>query len=259
VPQGLHKKYHRSGKKVSRGRRVQRFLGGPIAARLRYHASVMTSRPSPDLARVCPRLYLITPLVADAAAFARALEPALAAADIAAVLLRLAPGGESDLVGRIKPLAAIAQRAGVALVLDGVPDLVGRSGADGSHLTGIHAFQAAVERLKPNRIAGAGGLTTRHDAMLAAEGNADYIMFGEPDLNGERPSLGAIEDRVAWWAEVFQLPCVAFAAQLEEVGPLAQAGAEFIAVGDCVWNDPRGSVAAIAQASGSLAPAGAVT
>ncbi len=226
-----------------------------IAARLRYHAGVMASRPQTEPARVTPRLYLVTPPVGDAAAFTRALELVLAAADIAAVLLRLAPGGESELVGRIKKLAPAVQRTGTALVLDGHVDLVGRSGADGAHLTGIHAFQGAVERLKPDRIAGAGGMTTRHDAMLAAEADADYVLFGEPDLNGERPSLEAIEERVAWWAEVFQPPCVAFAARLEDIGALAQAGADFVAVGDCIWSDPRGPAAAIADAAGRLAPA----
>ncbi len=212
----------------------------------------MTTKPILESARVAPRLYLITPPVADAAAFAGALEPVLGTADVAAVLLRLAPAGESEMVGRVKKLAPIVQQAGAALVLDGQADLVGRAGADGAHLTGIHAFQGAVERLKPDRIAGAGGLTTRHDAMLAAEADADYVMFGEPDLNGERPGLEAIEDRVAWWAEVFQPPCVAFAARLEEIGPLAQAGADFVAVGDCIWNDPRGPVAAIADAAAQL-------
>jgi thiamine-phosphate pyrophosphorylase len=208
-------------------------------------ARIETERPA-------PRLYLVTPPVKDAAAFARELEPALAAAGIAAVLLRLAPGGESELVGRIKLLAPLAQHAGAALVLDGNVDLVGRSGADGAHLTGIHALQGAVERLKPERIAGAGGMTTRHDAMLAAEADADYVLFGEPDLNNERPSLGAIEDRVSWWAEVFQPPCVAYATSLDEVGALAAAGADFVAVADFVWNDPRGPAAAVADAAQRL-------
>src|SRR4051794_26814268 len=153
--------------------------------------------------RPAPRLYLVTPTVEDAAAFARLLEPALAAADIAAVLLRLAPGDEAELIGRIELLAPVAARAGAALVLDGYAELVGRSAADGAHLTGIHALEDAVSRLNPGRIAGAGGMTTRHDAMLAAEADADYVLFGEPDINGERPSLSAIEDRVSWWAEVF--------------------------------------------------------
>lgn len=202
--------------------------------------------------RPAPRLYLVTPPVKDAAAFARELEPALGAADVAAVLLRLAPGGESDLVGRIKLLAPIVQRAGAALVLDGNAELVGRSGADGAHLTGIHALQGAVERLKPDRIAGAGGMTTRHDAMLAAEADADYVLFGDPDPNNERPSLAAIEDRVSWWAEVFQPPCVAYAISLDEVRALAAAGADFVALADFVWNDLRGPAAAVADASQRL-------
>ena len=201
--------------------------------------------------RPAPQLYLVTPPVRDMAAFARALEPALAAAPIAAVLLRLAPDDEAELVDRIKRLALIAERAGAALVLDGNAELVGRSGADGAHLTGIHALEGAMPRLKPGRIAGAGGMTTRHDAMLAAEAEADYVLFGEPDLNGERPGLTAIEDRVSWWAEVFELPCVAYATSPEEVGVLAAAGADFVAV-DFVWDDPRGPAAAVADAAQRL-------
>ena len=211
----------------------------------------MASQPKAESDRPAPRLYLVTPPVEDAAAFTRTLEPALGAADIAAVLLRLKPAGESELVRRIKLLAPIAQNAGAALMLDGQPDLVGRSGADGAHLTGVHALEGAIERLKPDRLVGAGGMTTRHDAMLAAEANADYILFGEPDLNGERPSLGAIEDRISWWAEVFQPPCVAYATSLDEVSALAAAGADFVAV-DFVWDDPRGPAAAVADAAQRL-------
>jgi thiamine-phosphate pyrophosphorylase len=212
----------------------------------------MASKAQTESERPAPRLYLVTPRVKDEAAFALALEPALAAADIAAVLLRLEPGGESELVGRIKLLALLAQRAGAALLLDGNTDLVGRAGADGAHLTGIHALEGAVGRLKPGRIAGAGGLTTRHDAMLAAEADADYVLFGEPDLNGERPSLSAIEDCVSWWAEVFQPPCVAYATSLEEVSALAAVGADFVALADFIWNDPRGPAAVVGDAARRL-------
>ena len=127
----------------------------------------------------------------------------------------------------------------MALLLDGHADLVARAGADGAHLTGIAEFTAAIGQLKPERIAGAGGLTTRHDAMAAAEAGADYVMFGEPDAAGERPSFDAIEERVAWWAEVFEAPCVGFAASIDEVAPLVKAGADFVALGDWVWRDPH--------------------
>ena len=57
--------------------------------------------------------------------------------------------------------------------------------------------------------------------------------------NGVRPTFAAIEERVAWWAEVFEAPCVAFAASIDEVAPLVRAGADFIALGDWIWRDPR--------------------
>lgn len=212
----------------------------------------MSAKPQTETERPAPRLYLVTPPVKDAAAFAQLLETAIGSADVAAVLLRLAPSGESELVTRIKHISPLTEQKGVALLLDGHADLVGRAGADGAHLTGIHAVEDAVERLKPQRIAGAGGMTTRHDAMLAAEANADYILFGEPDLEGQRPSSRAIEDRVSWWAEVFEPPCVAYATSLDEVGTFAAAGADFVAVADFVWSDPRGPAAAIADAARRL-------
>lgn len=211
--------------------------------------------PSPtekETERPAPRLYLVTPPVKDAAAFARTLETAIAGADVAAVLLRLAPGGESELAGRIKLIAPVTERKGAALLLDGHVDLVGRSGADGAHVTGIHAVEDAITRLKPQRIAGAGGMTTRHDAMLAAEAGADYVLFGEPELEGRRPSLPAIEERVSWWAEVFEPPCAAYAASLDEVARFAAAGADFVAIADFAWSDPRGPASAIIEAAARM-------
>ena len=126
-----------------------------------------------------PRLYLVTPPIDDAAAFSRELSVALGAADIAAVLLRLAPSDERTLINRVKALAPVVQDKGAALLLDGHADIVARGGADGAHLTGIEAFTAALGTLKPARIAGCAGLASRHDAMTAAEQGADYVMFGD--------------------------------------------------------------------------------
>src|SRR5207237_7551957 len=116
---------------------------------------------------------------------------------------------------------------------------------------GIEAFSAALSVLKPQRIAGCGGLKTRHDAMLAAEAG-DYVMFGEPDAAGYRHSFNAVLERVDWWAEVFEIPCVGFAASFDEVEALARAGADFVAVGDLVWRDARGPAAALAEAAQRL-------
>lgn len=200
-----------------------------------------------------PRLYLVSPEVADAAGFAGALADALAGAEVAAVLLRLTGRDERGLINAGKALTSLVQKTGAALLIAGHPNIVARVGADGAHLTGIDAFRAAQGTLQPQRIAGCGGLATRHDAMLAGEAGGDYVLFGEPDQAGHRPSFDAIAERVAWWAEIFEPPCVGFAATLAEVEALARAGADFVAVGDCIFADPRGPRAALADAARRVA------
>ena len=116
-----------------------------------------------------------------------------------------------------------------------------RGGADGAHLTGIAAMEEALPSLKPDRIAGVGGLATRHDSMAAGEAGADYVLFGEPDAKGQRPSIEAIAERLQWWDELFEPPCVGFAASREEADEFAAAGADFVLVGDFIWADPRGA------------------
>jgi thiamine-phosphate pyrophosphorylase len=212
------------------------------------------AKPQPaENKRPVPRLYLVTPVIEDAAAFSGKLRDAIAAADVAAVLLRLKDAGERDLINRIKVLGPIVQGTEAALVLDGQPDIAARAGADGAHLRGLEAFMAAAESLKPARIAGCGGLKSRDDAMTAGERGADYVMFGENEADGHRPSLEAIVERIEWWSELFTIPCVGFAAGPGEVGALAAAGADFIAVGGGLWDDPRGVAAALAEVTGVLA------
>ncbi|MGD9846995.1 MAG: thiamine phosphate synthase [Variibacter sp.] len=206
------------------------------------------SLPAPN-----PRLYLTTPPVGDGAALAALLVPALAAADVAAVLLHLDPAqnDERAAINAVKRVASAVQNAGAALVLDGWPQIVARSGADGAHITGVEALAAALPALRPDRIAGAGGLLSRHDAMVAGEAGADYVMFGEPDAEGGRPSIEAIAERLAWWSEVFEIPCVGFAQSQEDVETMARAGADFIALGAFIWEDPNTSAAKVRLAGRS--------
>jgi thiamine-phosphate pyrophosphorylase len=199
-----------------------------------------------------PRLYLVTPPLGEPAAFIPTLEATLGAADIAAVLLRLEGADERTLINRAKALAPIVQRREAALILDGDPQLAVRAGADGAHLTGIAALNAALPTLKPDRIAGCGGLHSRHDAMLAGEANADYVMFGEPDRAGRRPPFEAIEERVKWWAELVEIPCVGYAASLDEAAALSRVKADFVALGDWIWQETQ-AAAAVAAAAERLA------
>ena len=171
---------------------LPRFAGADVGA-------AMTAAPR-------PRLYLVTPPLGDPASFLRDLGPVLAAGDIAALLLRLEPADERALINRAKSVAAVVQRRDVALLLDGHPELAARAGADGAHLFGVEALTAAIGALKPERIAGAGGLRTRHDALLAGEAGADYVMFGDPDRRGGRPPIDAIAEQLTWWSAAGRNP-----------------------------------------------------
>jgi thiamine-phosphate pyrophosphorylase len=205
----------------------------------------LANKPAPP--RPVPRLYLATQVVDDPASLIASLPGLLAAADIAAVLVRLKPTDQRTLISRIKSLVPAIQEGGAALLLEDHVELVARAGADGAHLTGIAALEEGLPSLKPDRIAGIGGLATRHDSMAAGEAGADYVLFGEPDATGQRPSVEAIAERLEWWAELFEPPCVGFAASREEAQEFAVAGADFVLVGDFIWADPRGAATALKE------------
>jgi len=202
--------------------------------------------------RPAPRLYVLTPVVDDPAMLIGPLAETCHAVDVAAVLLRLPDADERSLINWVKAVAPGVQATGAALLVDGRPEIVARAKADGAHLAGPDALKAAVGALKPKYIAGAGALVSRHDAMVAAEAGAEYVMFGEPDATGHAPSRSAVLDRVGWWAEVFEVPCVAYAAAFDDIDALVAAGADFVAVGDALFSDPRGPKAAVDDAAARL-------
>ena len=210
---------------------------------------------------VRPRLYLVTPFLGEPAGFAPALEAACGAAPVAAVLLRLSPADERTLVNRVKAIAPVAQAHGAAVVVadpGGGVDLASlatRGGADGAHASDPDLLRELGQRLKEGRVVGAGGLAMKHDAMVAGELGVDYVLFGEPGVDGTCPPLVVVEERAAWWAEIFQTPCVVFAPDIASVAPLAITGTDFVALGDAVWNHPDGPEAALRAAAEALANA----
>lgn len=198
------------------------------------------------------RLYLILPPIADAALFGPVLGAALAAGDVACVLLPSGP----DLKATAQSLVALVQERGAAFLVEGDPRQVARTGADGVHIAYSQDLVGdAVSSLGADRIVGVGAVETRDDAMNAGEAGASYVMFGEPDASGHRPDSELTLERVGWWAEIFNVPCVAYAGSLDEIGPLAEAGAEFVALGAAVWEHPAGPAEAIKEASAILANA----
>jgi len=194
-----------------------------------------------------PRLYLATPPLSDAAAFAPLLEAALAAGDVASFLIRFARDDERSNEAITRALAPLAQEKGVAVLVEAAPNVALRAGADGAHIRGCgEELTEAVKKLSPPRhIVGAGDLITRDDAMQAGEAGVDYVLLAAQDP-------AALIERVAWWAELFNTPCVARAEALDEIAPLAEAGADFVLIDDAIWQDARGPGAAVADALAKL-------
>jgi thiamine-phosphate pyrophosphorylase len=128
-----------------------------------------------------------------------------------------------------RKLVAAAQDAGVAALVAGDPAGAIETGADGIHLDFSEEiadrFEAMRRILGSNATIGVVSNLSRHTAMVLGEAGADYIGF---DLRpGAR--LGGC-DMVAWWAEIFEIPVVAFVADLEAARAARGAGADFIAL-----------------------------
>lgn len=178
-------------------------------------------------------LYAVAEAHSAPEALAR-FDAALDAAACAAVLLVAPPGHALDLQSAA-PMIARAQRRGSAAVLWGEPGLAGALGADGAHLPWsgdvLKAYEEARGHLGASRIVGADAGRSRDAAMRLAEAGADYVSFGWPGrVAGVDEDVARDLDLVGWWADLFEIPCVAFgAASPDEARAYARAGANFVA------------------------------
>ena len=180
------------------------------------------------------QLYLIGPAAIEAGGFAVELEAALAVGGSVAFRLRPTQGADAA-AHDLRRICA----GRVAFLLQDDVDLALRLGADGVHLGDPAQVRAARARLGPDRILGASCGHSRHSAMLAGDDGADYIAFGEIG----RPPQGPLLELIAWWSELFVLPCLAEGAfDRSDLGRLARV-ADFIGVSDAVWRHPDGAAA----------------
>ena len=87
--------------------------------------------------------------------------------------------------------------------------------------------------------------------MDAGEKGGDYLMFGFP---GGQEDADAVVDQVSWWAEIFNVPCVGYAAHPDAAVAVARAGAEFVALCEGLWDAPTRLAATLRAVAAAVVP-----
>lgn len=183
-------------------------------------------------------LYLISPLDVGGD-FPKRLERALDAGQVAAFQFRVKDIDPHEAARLAEPLQAICAARDVAFIVNDSISLAKRLCADGVHLgQGDGEIAEARRELGPQAEIGVTCHDSRHLALEAGEGGADYVAFGAffPTTTKEvkhQAELATLE----WWQALFEIPCVAIGGITpENCGELVLAGADFIAASGAVWN-----------------------
>lgn len=164
----------------------------------------------------------------------KALSAALRTQKVASVLIRASGNAAFD-AGAARQLIDLAQAQKIAAVIADDVALAQSLKADGVHLSWAEdqedRYKAARAKLGSDRIVGVEAGRSKHIAMTAGEAGADYIGFGIPAHVEDRDTARQRRlDLIAWWSEIFEVPCVAFDVETaEHATALAAAGADFIA------------------------------
>jgi thiamine-phosphate pyrophosphorylase len=194
------------------------------------------------------QLYLISPPRFDPR-FPEALKAALDGGPVAAFQLRLKDVEDFEVLRAGEVLKPILAAYDVALIVNDRADLAAKLGADGVHLgQGDGSVEEARKLLGRDAQIGVTCHDSRHLAMEASEAGANYVAFGAffPTATKEtrhRPDPAIL----SWWTVLSPLPCVAIGGITpENAPPLVEAGADFLAVCNSVWQHGGGPGAAVA-------------
>lgn len=200
------------------------------------------------------RLVLILPSDDDLDRQAKQLEEALAAGDVATVILPQYGRDDQQFQTVAERLVPIVQTAGAAALIAGDSRIAGRARADGLHFEGSNEdLHETLAKHTPKMIVGAGGASDRHRALEIGEAQPDYIFFGklEGDIKPEPhpKNLGLGE----WWASMVEIPCIVMGGNdVSSVVAVSETGAEFVALRTAVFNHAKGAAAAVATANALL-------
>ncbi|MGC1467942.1 MAG: thiamine phosphate synthase [Sphingorhabdus sp.] len=207
------------------------------------------------MTRPACQLYLISPLNVDGD-FPSQLEAALSAGPVAAFQFRVKDMDQHEAARLAAPMQEICARYDVAFIVNDSIALAKRIKADGVHLGQEDGDPAeAREELGRDAQIGVTCHNSRHLAMEAAEGGADYVAFGAffPTTTKEVKHHADLET-LEMWSQFTEVPCVAIGGITpDNAKAVVDAGADFIAVSGAVWNHPDGPAAAVKAFNALLA------
>ena len=204
------------------------------------------------------RIYLITPPRLEPVPFADLLAAALDAGDVAAVQLRLKDTDDDAWRRAIDVLRPVTQSRNVAFLLNDRADLAREFGCDGAHVGQEDMpVRQARSLMGPDATLGVTCKGSRDLAMQAGEDGADYVAFGAFFPSGTKDVTRFIDPEIlTWWSELMEIPCCAIGGITpENCAPLVRAGADFLAVVDCIWNHPDGPAAGVRALNKAIAEA----
>ncbi|MFZ4126092.1 MAG: thiamine phosphate synthase [Rickettsiales bacterium] len=201
------------------------------------------------------RLYLVSPPQIVLAEFAKTLESALDAGDVGAFQLRLKDASDKEIPEAVRVLMPLCRAKGTAFILNDRVDLAAELEVDGVHLGQDDMLAEEARRiLGKERVIGVSCHDSSHLAMEAGDHGADYVAFGAfYQTTSKSPEKLAKygtpkPDIIEWWSTYTLIPCVAIGGmQPQNCGPLVEAGADFIAAINAVWNHPKGAAEAVRE------------
>jgi thiamine-phosphate pyrophosphorylase len=157
------------------------------------------------------------------------VEAALATGAVAALVVDPRELPEEARAPALDGCRAACRRHATALLLRGDAAAARDAAADGVHLDDAGRVAAARGLLGADGLVGVSCGLSRHAAMVAGDAGADYVVFGS--LDQEPETDGDVADLVAWWSDLFVVPCAAAGRLTPELAlSLAHAGADLLAV-----------------------------
>jgi thiamine-phosphate pyrophosphorylase len=178
-------------------------------------------------------------LVVEAAPGAvQRLAAALGAAPVSALSIEPQSPGAPIVAEHAQALLVAARERGITVSVVDDARLARVLRADGVFLSLAQASLAGLAEAR--EIIGRGGLVgveagvTRHEAMQFAEAGADYLAFARDERSAGEDAAAEREAwlaRLEWWAEIFEVPCLALGIEsVVDAADVAATGAEYGAV-----------------------------